>query len=100
MAGHPEKLRVGISTHFYAAATAEAARKTFPYYHEYLRPKAPGGRGFIVDQAQFDAGTQRGNAIMIGSSTQLIEKITTKSKKATADALPRFHHRKPSSYMK
>nr|WP_238413018.1 LLM class flavin-dependent oxidoreductase [Saccharothrix deserti] len=74
-AGHPDKLRVGISTHFYAAATPEDARRTFPYYHEYLRPKTPGGRGFVVDQAQFDAGTRRGNAIMIGSSEQLIEKI-------------------------
>lgn len=74
-AGHPDKLRVGISTHFYAGATPEEARRTFPYYHEYLRPKTPGGRGFVVKQAQFDAGTQRGNAIMIGSSEQLIEKI-------------------------
>lgn len=74
-AGHPEKLRVGISTHFYAGATPEAARRTFPYYHEYLRPKTPGGRGFTVNQAQFDAGTRRGNAIMIGSAEQLIEKI-------------------------
>ena len=29
----------------------------------------------MVNQAQFDAGTQRGNAIMIGSSDQLIDKI-------------------------
>lgn len=74
-AGHPDKLRVGISTHFYAADTPGQARRTFPYYHEYLRPKTPGGRGFVVNQAQFDAGTQRGNAIMIGSTEQLIEKI-------------------------
>jgi alkanesulfonate monooxygenase SsuD/methylene tetrahydromethanopterin reductase-like flavin-dependent oxidoreductase (luciferase family) len=74
-AGHTDALRVGISTHFYAAATPEAARRTFPYYHEYLRPKAPGGRGFVINQAQFDAGTRRGNAIMIGSTEQLIEKI-------------------------
>lgn len=58
---------MGISTHFYAGATAAEARRTFPYYHEYLRPKTPGGRGFVVDQAQFDAGTRRGNVIMIGS---------------------------------
>jgi alkanesulfonate monooxygenase SsuD/methylene tetrahydromethanopterin reductase-like flavin-dependent oxidoreductase (luciferase family) len=75
-AGHPEKLRVGISTHFYAAPTAEAARDVYPYYHEYLRPKTPGGRGFLVDQASFEAGLRRGNAIMIGSADQLIEKIT------------------------
>ena len=57
LAGHPEKLQVGISTHFYAAATPEAARQSFPYYHQYLRPKTPGGRGFLVNQAQFEAGT-------------------------------------------
>jgi alkanesulfonate monooxygenase SsuD/methylene tetrahydromethanopterin reductase-like flavin-dependent oxidoreductase (luciferase family) len=74
-AGHPEKLRVGISTHFFAAADPQEARKTFPYYHEYLRPKTPGGRGFVVNQAQFDAGTRRGSAIMIGSAEQLVEKI-------------------------
>ena len=74
-AGHSDALRVGISTHFHAAATPEAACRTFPYYHEYLRPKTPGGRGFVVDQAQFDDGTRRGNAIMIGSTEQLIEKI-------------------------
>ena len=29
----------------------------------------------MVSQSQFEAGTQHGNAIMIGSSEQLIEKI-------------------------
>jgi alkanesulfonate monooxygenase SsuD/methylene tetrahydromethanopterin reductase-like flavin-dependent oxidoreductase (luciferase family) len=74
-AGHPEKLRLGISTHFYAGETAAAARDVFPYYHEYLRPKTPGGRGFKVDRASFEAGTKPGQAIMIGSSEELIEKI-------------------------
>jgi alkanesulfonate monooxygenase SsuD/methylene tetrahydromethanopterin reductase-like flavin-dependent oxidoreductase (luciferase family) len=69
-AGHPEKLRVGISTHFYAGT-----QDVFPYYHEYLRPKTPGGRGFLVDRAAFDAGIRRGQAIMIGSSEQITEKI-------------------------
>jgi alkanesulfonate monooxygenase SsuD/methylene tetrahydromethanopterin reductase-like flavin-dependent oxidoreductase (luciferase family) len=69
-AGHPEKLRVGLSTHFYAGTD-----DVFPYYHEYLRPKTTGGRGFTVNRAAFETGTQRGQAIMIGSSAQLIEKI-------------------------
>jgi hypothetical protein len=47
----------------------------FPYYHEYLRPKTPGGRGFLVNRTAFEAGTRRGQAIMIGSSEQLVEKI-------------------------
>ncbi|GIF26718.1 alkanesulfonate monooxygenase SsuD/methylene tetrahydromethanopterin reductase-like flavin-dependent oxidoreductase (luciferase family) [Actinoplanes tereljensis] len=69
-AGHPEKLRVGISTHFFAGPD-----DVFPYYHEYLRPKTPGGRGFLVDRTAFTAGTRRGQAIMIGPSDQVAEKI-------------------------
>jgi alkanesulfonate monooxygenase SsuD/methylene tetrahydromethanopterin reductase-like flavin-dependent oxidoreductase (luciferase family) len=75
LAGHPEKLRVGISTHFYAGADPTSARNVFPYYHEYLRPKTRGGRGFLVNRAQFEAGTERGQAIMVGSSEQITEKI-------------------------
>jgi alkanesulfonate monooxygenase SsuD/methylene tetrahydromethanopterin reductase-like flavin-dependent oxidoreductase (luciferase family) len=74
-AGHPDKLRVAISTHFFAGESPEAARRVFPYYHEYLRPKTPGGRGFIVDRRGFEMGTQRGMAIMIGSSDELIQKV-------------------------
>jgi alkanesulfonate monooxygenase SsuD/methylene tetrahydromethanopterin reductase-like flavin-dependent oxidoreductase (luciferase family) len=74
-AGHPEKLRVGISTHFFAGATSAAARAVYPHYHEYLRPKTRGGRGFLVNQDAFEAGTRREGAIMIGSSEELIEKI-------------------------
>jgi alkanesulfonate monooxygenase SsuD/methylene tetrahydromethanopterin reductase-like flavin-dependent oxidoreductase (luciferase family) len=74
-AGHPERLRVGISTHFYAGPTAEDARKVYPYYHEYLRPKTPGGRGFLIGEAQFRDGTAPGQALMIGSSEELVAKI-------------------------
>lgn len=74
-AGHADKLRVGISTHFFAAETPAAARAVFPYSHEYLRPKTPGGRGFIIDRAGFEAGTQPGQALMVGSSDELIDKI-------------------------
>jgi alkanesulfonate monooxygenase SsuD/methylene tetrahydromethanopterin reductase-like flavin-dependent oxidoreductase (luciferase family) len=74
-AGHPEKLRVGISTHFYAGENAAAAREVFPYYHEYLRPKTPGGRGLVVDRTSFEVGTRPGQVLMIGSSDELIAKI-------------------------
>jgi alkanesulfonate monooxygenase SsuD/methylene tetrahydromethanopterin reductase-like flavin-dependent oxidoreductase (luciferase family) len=75
MAGHAEKLRVGISTHFYAGADPRSASSVYPHYHEYLRPKPPNNRGFDVSRAQFEAGTQRGQAIMIGSAEELTEKI-------------------------
>jgi alkanesulfonate monooxygenase SsuD/methylene tetrahydromethanopterin reductase-like flavin-dependent oxidoreductase (luciferase family) len=74
-AGHSDLLRVGISTHFYAAGSSAAAREVYPYYYEYLRPKRPGGRGFTVSRAQFDAGTGQGMALMIGASEEIAEKI-------------------------
>jgi alkanesulfonate monooxygenase SsuD/methylene tetrahydromethanopterin reductase-like flavin-dependent oxidoreductase (luciferase family) len=74
-AGHPEKLKVGISTHFYVGETAAAAREVYPYYHEYLRPKTPGGRGFLVSEPAFRAGTGPGQALMIGSTEEIVTKI-------------------------
>ena len=74
-AGHPEKLKLGISTHFYAGEDAEEARRIYPYYHEYLRPKIPGGRGFLVSEQAFRAGTAQGQALMIGSADEITAKI-------------------------
>ena len=68
-------MRVGISAHFFAGDSPRSAREVYPHYREYLRPKKPGGRGFTVSQAAFEAGTARGQAIMIGSTRELIEKI-------------------------
>jgi alkanesulfonate monooxygenase SsuD/methylene tetrahydromethanopterin reductase-like flavin-dependent oxidoreductase (luciferase family) len=51
-AGHQDALKVAISTHFYAGADPAQAARSTPYYHEYLRPKRPGGRGFVVDRAR------------------------------------------------
>jgi alkanesulfonate monooxygenase SsuD/methylene tetrahydromethanopterin reductase-like flavin-dependent oxidoreductase (luciferase family) len=76
-AGHPERLKAAISTHFYAGRDAAAARAVYLYYHEYLRPKTPGGRGFEVSRADFEAGTRPDGAIMIGSAAELTEKLLT-----------------------
>ncbi len=74
-AGQHDRLRVAISAHFHAGADPARARSVYPYYHEYLRPKKPGGRGFEVSQAAFDAGTSRQGAIMIGSSGEITDKL-------------------------
>lgn len=74
-AGHPERLRVAISTHFYAGADSRSARDVYPYYRHYLSPDTNRGRGFPVSRAAFEAGTQPGQALMIGSSEELVEKI-------------------------
>jgi alkanesulfonate monooxygenase SsuD/methylene tetrahydromethanopterin reductase-like flavin-dependent oxidoreductase (luciferase family) len=74
-AGHAERLRVGISTHFFVGETPASAREIYPYYHEYLRPKTPGGRGFLVGPEAFAAGTAPGQALMIGSAEEVAAKI-------------------------
>jgi alkanesulfonate monooxygenase SsuD/methylene tetrahydromethanopterin reductase-like flavin-dependent oxidoreductase (luciferase family) len=74
-AGHADSLRLAISTHFYAGADAGSARDVYPYYHEYLRPKTPGGRGFTVSRAAFEAGTGPDGAIMIGSAAEITGKL-------------------------
>jgi alkanesulfonate monooxygenase SsuD/methylene tetrahydromethanopterin reductase-like flavin-dependent oxidoreductase (luciferase family) len=84
-AGHAEALRVAISTHFHAGADPAKARAVYPYYHEYLRPKKPGGRGFVVSQAGFDAGTGRQGAIMIGSAGEITDKLLDAVKTLSLD---------------
>lgn len=74
-AGHPERLRAGISTYFFAGATPEAARAVYPYCHEYLRLKTPGGRSFRVDRSAFEAGTRREGALKIGAGEDLVGTI-------------------------
>ncbi len=75
-AGHdPETLQVGISTHFYAAASEQDATEVFQHYRTYLHPDANNGRGFVVDRAMFDTARRRDGALMIGTPEQLTEKI-------------------------
>src|SRR3954447_24022883 len=75
-AGHdPEALQVGISTHFYAAASEQDAADVFDHYRTYLHPDTNNGRGFVVDRATFNAARRRDGALMIGTPEQLAEKI-------------------------
>lgn len=76
-AGHPEeKLKVGITSHFYVGETQEQALEDFyPYYHRYLSPETNGGRGFYVDHAQMAQLAARRGALMIGGPREVAEKI-------------------------
>jgi len=86
-AGHPDSLKLALSTHFHAGAGPASARATYPYYHEYLRPKTPGGRGFTVSRAAFEAGTGPDGAIMIGSAAEVTDKLITARKILGLDRL-------------
>ena len=75
-AGHnPDTLQVGISTHFYAAASEQDAAGVFEHYRTYLHPETNNGRGFVVDRPMFDTARRRDGALMIGTAEQLTEKI-------------------------
>lgn len=76
-AGHPaEKLKVGITSHFYIGQTQEQALEDFyPYYHRYLSPETNGGRGFHVDRPQMEQLAARRGALMVGGPREVAEKI-------------------------
>jgi alkanesulfonate monooxygenase SsuD/methylene tetrahydromethanopterin reductase-like flavin-dependent oxidoreductase (luciferase family) len=76
-AGHSDdRLKVGITSHFYVGATQEQALDEFyPYYHRYLSPETNGGRGFYVDRAQMTHLAARRGALMVGGPTEVAEKI-------------------------
>ena len=86
-AGHPDQLKVAISTHFHAGADPAKARAVYPYYHEYLRPKRAGGRGFVVSPAAFEVGTGRHGAIMIGSAGEITDKLLDAAKALDLDRI-------------
>jgi hypothetical protein len=71
---------VAISTHFHAGADPAKARAVYPYYHEYLRPKRPGGRGFVVSPAAFEADAGRHGAIMIRSADEITNNLLDAAK--------------------
>ncbi|MFC8094327.1 LLM class flavin-dependent oxidoreductase [Streptomyces sp. NPDC057301] len=78
-AGHtPDALRLGVTSHFYVGKTSQSARRDlYPYYREYLRPKTPGGRGWLIDPDQFEAVASPLGALMTGSPQEVIDKILT-----------------------
>lgn len=78
-AGHPAgALRLGLTSHFYVGRTSQDARKDFyPYYREYLRPKTPGGRGWLVGPNEFEAAAGPFGALLAGSPQEVIDKILT-----------------------
>jgi alkanesulfonate monooxygenase SsuD/methylene tetrahydromethanopterin reductase-like flavin-dependent oxidoreductase (luciferase family) len=71
-AGHGDRLQVGIAAHYFGGASPE---DTYPYYHDFLRPKKPGGGGFVVSRRDFDEGREAGRALMIGTPEHVTEKL-------------------------
>lgn len=74
-AGHGDRLRLGVAAHYFGAASAEEAAAAYPYYHDFLRPKRPGGGGFTVTRQAFDEGRGAGRPLMIGPPEHVVEKL-------------------------
>ncbi|MGW5063476.1 LLM class flavin-dependent oxidoreductase [Streptomyces sp. NPDC004096] len=77
--GHaPQTLRLGVTSHFYVGRTSQGAREDlYPYYREYLRPKTPDGRGWLISPDQFGSVSGPLGALMTGSPQEVIDKILT-----------------------
>lgn len=86
-AGHGDRLRVGVAAHYFGAATAERARATYRHYHDFLRPKKPGGGGYVVSPADFEAGLDLDRPLMIGTSEHVTEKLVRLHKAVGYDRL-------------
>ncbi|MVU81777.1 LLM class flavin-dependent oxidoreductase [Nocardia sp. ET3-3] len=74
-AGHTDSLRLGVALHYFGAPTMTAAAETYPYYHDFLRPKHPGGGGFVVSPQRFQDGMRAGGHLMIGTSEYVAAKL-------------------------
>lgn len=74
-AGRSADLRLGVGLHFYAVATMRDAAAAHPHYRDFLRPKRPGGGGFVVELPQYEAGVRAGGHLMIGTSEHIAGKL-------------------------
>ncbi|MEC3951995.1 LLM class flavin-dependent oxidoreductase [Nocardia sp. CDC153] len=73
--GNADKLRLGVALHYFGAPTMAEAAATYRYYYDFLRPKHPGGGGFIVTPRQFQEGLRAGRHLMIGTGEHVTAKL-------------------------
>ncbi len=74
-AGHESSLRLGVAVHYLGVDSEAAAGASYPHYRDFLRPKRPGGSGFLVDRAAFDVGLAPGGHLMIGTTEHVVDKL-------------------------
>lgn len=66
--------RIGVTSHFHAAETSQAARDTFfPHYAAYFAENMP--RGGMLDRETLDVWAGHGGALFAGSPAEIVDKI-------------------------
>jgi alkanesulfonate monooxygenase SsuD/methylene tetrahydromethanopterin reductase-like flavin-dependent oxidoreductase (luciferase family) len=71
-----DRLSVGLALHYLAVDDPAEAVASYPHYRDFLRPKRPGGGGFVVEPEQFRRGLEPYGHLMIGTPEQIVEKLT------------------------
>ncbi|MFD2055768.1 LLM class flavin-dependent oxidoreductase [Mesorhizobium calcicola] len=68
-------LRVALACHTHVGATSQSARELFyPHYTNYWH-HASGGRVPLMSRGQFDHAASPGTALMVGSSSEITERL-------------------------
>lgn len=77
MSGHgDDRLRVGVTSHFYVESTSQGARDTFyPYYSRYIGNNMPAARGQLLSRDAFEVWAGPHGALFAGSPQEIIDKI-------------------------
>ncbi|WP_246245331.1 LLM class flavin-dependent oxidoreductase [Amycolatopsis pithecellobii] len=71
-----DRLSVGVALHYLAVTDPSDVDASYPFYRDFLRPKKPGGGGFIVEPEQFRRGLEPDGHLMIGAPEQILDKLT------------------------
>lgn len=74
-AGTTTDLRLGIAVHVLVTETDDQARAAYPHYREFLRPKRPGGSGYLVTPEAYAQGLAPDGALMIGTVQTVVDKL-------------------------
>ncbi|MFD9701625.1 LLM class flavin-dependent oxidoreductase [Lentzea sp. NPDC059081] len=74
-AGNAAELRLGIAVHLLITDDEKEARDAYPHYREFLRPKRPGGSGYLVSPQAYAEGRGRDGALLIGTVDQVAGKL-------------------------
>ncbi|WP_199191379.1 LLM class flavin-dependent oxidoreductase [Amycolatopsis sp. CA-126428] len=91
----PLPVWLGVGGHYFGAPSTREATAVYPCYRDFLRPKHPGGGGFLVTSEQFELGTRAGQHLMIGTAEHVSAKLAELHDVLRFDRVPSWPRRHP-----